>query len=147
MYQADMFNRLPLIKMEFNEPGIYYKEIEDKNVVFEVARESFSNLWKLTKPGDSFSLAHPKGHYFGETKLHPDNICPTIIANSHGSYLWHYSNCRVTTTNENCKIGTFPLDYNFQNNKPKYLIGMSVPPVMTAQVASRVYEQWLSKIS
>ena len=41
------------------------------------------------------------------------------------------------------KIGTYPIDYNFQGNKPQYLIGMSVPPVMTAQVATRVFEQWL----
>jgi DNA (cytosine-5)-methyltransferase 1 len=32
------------------------------------------------------------------------------------------------------------------SNKPGYLIGMSVPPVMTAQIAKQVYEQWLSKI-
>lgn len=27
-----------------------------------------------------------------------------------------------------------------------YICGMSVPPVMMAQVATRVYEQWLSKL-
>jgi DNA (cytosine-5)-methyltransferase 1 len=45
-----------------------------------------------------------------------------------------------------CKIGTFPLDYNFIKNKPIYVIGMSVPPVMTAQIATRIYDQWLAKI-
>jgi hypothetical protein len=29
--------------------------------------------------------------------------------------------------------------------KAKYLIGMSVPPVMVAQVASNIYQQWISK--
>lgn len=28
------------------------------------------------------------------------------------------------------------------NHNPKYLIGMSVPPVMTAQVAHQIYLQW-----
>ena len=44
--------------------------------------------------------------------------------------------------------GTYPLDYNFTefNTNPVYLIGMSVPPVMTAQIAKQVYEQWLSKL-
>ncbi len=41
--------------------------------------------------------------------------------------------------------GSYPMDYNFKKIEPKYLIGMSVPPVMTAQVAHQIYLQWLSK--
>ena len=48
--------------------------------------------------------------------------------------------------NEFCKIGSYPLDYNFGKLKPHYLIGMSVPPVMTAQIATEVFNQWISKI-
>ena len=36
--------------------------------------------------------------------------------------------------------------YNFKEINPKYLIGMSVPPVMTAQIANQIWIQWLSKI-
>jgi DNA (cytosine-5)-methyltransferase 1 len=43
-------------------------------------------------------------------------------------------------------IGTYPLDYDFQDVEPKYLIGMSVPPVMTAQIANQIKIQWLDKI-
>ena len=42
--------------------------------------------------------------------------------------------------------GTYPKDYNFLKLKPEYLIGMSVPPVMTAQISTKIYEQWLSKL-
>ncbi len=42
-------------------------------------------------------------------------------------------------------IGSYPLDYDFQGDNV-YMIGMSVPPVMTAQVATRIYEQWLVRI-
>ena len=55
----------------------------------------------------------------------------------------HHSEDGYLTDNEYIKIGTFPLDYNFKNIEPKYLIGMSVPPVMTAQVAYQIYLQWL----
>ena len=41
---------------------------------------------------------------------------------------------------------TFPEDYNFLDIDLYYLIGMSVPPVMTAQIAKQVYEQWLKNI-
>ena len=42
-----------------------------------------------------------------------------------------------------CQIGAYPIDYNFKKVEPKYLIGMSVPPVMTAQIAHEIYLQWL----
>ena len=48
--------------------------------------------------------------------------------------------------NENTSGQTYPKDYNFLNMPYLYLLGMSVPPVMTAQIAKQVYEQWLSKI-
>ena len=46
-----------------------------------------------------------------------------------------------------CKAGSYALDYNFLGNKvPQYLIGMSVPPVMTAQIATEIYNQWLNHL-
>ena len=43
-------------------------------------------------------------------------------------------------------LSTFPLDYDPEPHNISYLCGMSVPPVMTAQIATEIYEQWLSKI-
>ena len=46
--------------------------------------------------------------------------------------------------------GTFPLDYDFKTNSEsgaKYMIGMSVPPIMTARIADEIYDQWLSKLN
>ena len=146
MEQIDMFTVLPKLKLEFDEPEIAYKDIEDIDAVLPEVRKSFADLWINTKPGCNFGDAHPKGHYFGEYKQHPDNVCNTIVANTNGSLLWHYEKLRPLNDYEYKLIGSYPLDYNFQTNKPKYLIGMSVPPVMTAQIAKQVYEQWLSKI-
>ena len=47
---------------------------------------------------------------------------------------------------ELCQIGSYPLDYDFNGNAFDYLIGMSVPPVMIAQISTQIYEQWLLKI-
>jgi site-specific DNA-cytosine methylase len=42
-------------------------------------------------------------------------------------------------------IGSFPDDYQAKTDKiGKYMIGMSVPPRMTEQVAKAVIEQWLT---
>jgi DNA (cytosine-5)-methyltransferase 1 len=46
-------------------------------------------------------------------------------------------------------IQSFPLDYNFNSeseNQIRYILGMSVPSVMTAHLADRIYNQILSKI-
>ena len=48
--------------------------------------------------------------------------------------------------NEVIQASSFPLDYDFNNNKPHYICGMSVPPLMIANIASEVYKQWLTKI-
>lgn len=47
---------------------------------------------------------------------------------------------------EVCNISTFPQDYHFLNQSPHYICGMSVPPVMMAHVASRIWKYWLSKL-
>ena len=53
---------------------------------------------------------------------------------------------KYTSRAEVCNISSFPSDYDFGNEEPHYICGMSVPPVMMAQIASRVYDLWLSKI-
>ena len=40
-------------------------------------------------------------------------------------------------------IQTFPQDYCFGQESPQYVCGMSVPPVMMANIATEVYRQWL----
>jgi DNA (cytosine-5)-methyltransferase 1 len=55
-----------------------------------------------------------------------------------------YTQKRTMTKGELCKCGTFPQDYDFKKSKPAYLIGMSVPPVMKAKIAERIYNQWLN---
>ena len=72
-----------------------------------------------------------------------NEVNKTIIAGDN-TILFDYP--RLVNKDELSKIGSYPLDYNFLKLRPEYLIGMSVPPVMTAQVATNIYEQWLTKI-
>ena len=41
----------------------------------------------------------------------------------------------------NCQ--TFPQDYDFMDQSAQYVCGMSVPPVMMANVAAEIYGQLL----
>lgn len=59
-------------------------------------------------------------------------------------YRWTLADANFTQ--DKGKVSSFPTDYDFGNQKPHYVCVMSVPPIMMAQVASRIYEQWLSKI-
>jgi DNA (cytosine-5)-methyltransferase 1 len=144
MEQIDMFQTAPKLNLEFNERIINYGEIRQKKGEGKTKiGDATLKYWRLTPPGEYLSFAHPKGSYFNEYKLHPLKVVPTIRGKC---FPFDYLDERKLYTNEGCLAGSFPLDYNFKKILPSYLIGMSVPPVMTAQIAIRIYEQWLSKI-
>ena len=72
--------------------------------------------------------------------LYKNKVANTVTA---GDMCVLFDIKRTRNKRELLKCGSYPKDYNFLNNKPKYLIGMSVPPVMTAQIANNIYNQWL----
>lgn len=45
---------------------------------------------------------------------------------------------------EMIRAQTFPHDYNFLDQQIQYVLGMSVPPVMLAQIARQIYMQWFA---
>jgi len=81
---------------------------------------------------------------FFSHKLTYKNQVPLTITGEDKVIIWGES--RYRNFHEVMRCGSFPMDYDFQGSKPEYLIGMSVPPVMTAQIATRIYEQWLTKL-
>lgn len=142
----DLFTIAPELNLEFNEPEIPYKEIEQ-----EFREEKGKHIpagilpyWEKIEPGRSCADVHEKGHYFQELKLDPNRALPTLRAGSNSYY--HYETPRRLFDDELKLGGSYPMDYNFVTNQVIYLVGMSVPPVMAAQIAKQVYEQWLSKI-
>ena len=142
---SDLFETEPSLNLTFDEDVIPFKKIEDKNDLSTKNNSVTSTFWNKTKQGTSFSTVHPKGFFFNENKTHPEKALKTICGDPHhGS--WHYNIKRLLNKKELCLGGTFPLDYDFLTIKPKYLIGMSVPPVMIAQIADRIYNQWLIKL-
>lgn len=145
LYYKDMFTCIPKLELDFNEPDIPFGEIRQ-----EIGNEDaiglskmLSHYWKLTPAGQGMDYAHPKGSYFNEVLAHPEKVLPTIRANG---LPYDYEVERTLFRDECVKAGTFPMDYNFHKVKPEYLIGMSVPPVMSAQIAHQLYLQWFSKL-
>lgn len=133
---------LPKLKLEFNEKSISYGEFEDDNFENKIANCDLQ-YYDICKQGNSIASVHPKGNRFNSIKLSKNGIVNTIAS---GSELYHYEKKKALSNNELKMCGTYPLDYNFKSIEPKYLIGMSVPPVMTAQIANQIKIQWLDKI-
>ena len=134
--------KLPKLKLEFNEKAIPYSDFEDDNYENKIANCDLQ-YYDICKQGNSIASVHPKGNRFNSIKLSKNNVVNTIAS---GSELYHYEKKKALSNNELKQCGSYPLDYNFKKIEPKYLIGMSVPPVMTAQISHQIYLQWLSKI-
>lgn len=144
----DMFTEIPKIEMKFKEKEITFKEVF-KDYTDRELSSHYMEFWNIRKPGDldfSFSserMGKNKNAQFGYKYLYMDKVANTIIA---GENCVLFDFPRFRNYDELCECGSFPKDYNFLQLKTQYLIGMSVPPVMTAQIASNIHEQWLSKL-
>jgi DNA (cytosine-5)-methyltransferase 1 len=108
------------------------------------------NVWKHRQPADK-SYADVNVRLTGKTSnfnsifIHDYDVCNTIAA-SNGNSLALVSCSRFMSVRELKCCGTFPQDYDFMDAHPKYVIGMSVPPVMTARIAEQIQWQWLDKL-
>ena len=148
LYWQDMFTKLPKIIMQFNENEIPFKNIEsfNENPLFKNPAPCHKKYWDKCKPGENNGIYHPKGSLRDTYKIDPNKPLKTITANpskGRGGAL-HYNKFRMLTKSEVLKAQTFPLDYECKD--PYYICGMSVPPIMTAQISTNIYNQWLSKI-
>lgn len=132
--------QFPKLELRFNEISIPFKEVESTDKGKLITGEMLP-LWLICKEGKSLSTVHQKGNYFGSFKVSPNKTPNTVIAST-SSPLLHYKYPNYISKKEICQIGSYPLDYNFKRIDPKYLIGMSVPPIMTAQIATEINNQW-----
>ena len=102
-------------------------------------------FWSLAKPGESFSKYHPKGSRFGQKKVHPGHPCGTLTTKADSFF--HWSEKRALSKYEWQMIGSYPLDYIFKSqSSAKYMIGMSVPPLMMHKISEQIYNQWFKSL-
>jgi DNA (cytosine-5)-methyltransferase 1 len=122
LHFTDMFTEVPKLELNFKEP-----KIPIKHFAKGVAKKETQNYSESR---------------FGDVMLDlnkPSNTIATDI-----NRYWLDENTLIDKDTVSL-IGSYPLDYNHLDfNNPQYLIGMSVPPVMTAQIANQIYKQWLS---
>lgn len=144
----NLFEQRPFIEMNFNETDIPIKEFTDYKGK-EISSPVLRKLWDNRKFGDidqssANNRLFGKLSNFGQSYVYQDDVCCTLTAKE--SSIIHFDKPLFLSNSEVCCVSTFPLDYNFKSISPHYIAGMSVPPVMMAQIANNVYEQWLCKM-
>lgn len=142
----------PLLELRFNEKAILFKEIKEKNCkskeCFQFPKSEKERL-DLIQYGDRDLVnadkkirGNDKNAFFNQTLIYNDKVMGTITGQEK-SFVFDE---KRRLSNKECQLASsYPLDYNFKKVEPKYLIGMSVPPVMTAQIAHQIYLQWFLK--
>ncbi len=122
------------IDLSFNEKHVTLREISDEEIKTGYLTPMYQKYWEEAK------IEQPVGKFMARRKLSYDNVPRTATA-SHVNY--HPKYPRELTMKEQLKVSSWPEDYDFCGLKPHYIMGMSVPPVMMANVAHEIYEQLL----
>jgi DNA (cytosine-5)-methyltransferase 1 len=144
MEQVDMFQTAPKLDLTFNEPPINFRKIYDGKgkPITDYKLKAWKHR-KITDKGiaDSKKHAGMKVSDFNHVYLFMDKVMPTITGKAEHAMSLFNEPIKPSDT-ELRKGGSYPLDYKYDNIG--YLVGMSVPPVMTANIATEIYTQWLS---
>lgn len=123
MRQVDMFTELPFIDMNFTD-----SEIPVKHFIKGIKKRDTQNYSETR---------------FGDIMVNIESTINTITTDINRYWL----NEETLIDDESLRLcGSFPLDYDFLNQNSQYVIGMSVPPVMMARIASEISNQWLQNI-
>jgi DNA (cytosine-5)-methyltransferase 1 len=144
---TDLFGERPYLDLEFNEKPIPFKEVY-KQGIYDSKHSKEGKIyewWKIRKPsdnsfGDCSERYNGKGSCFSVVFFHKNKVAPTLTRRDRTIL---YDEFRGVNNIEASLVSSFPLDYNYLKSNPTYIMGMSVPPLMTAKIAQRVKEAWL----
>jgi DNA (cytosine-5)-methyltransferase 1 len=142
---VDMFNPLPWIDMVFKEKEIPFKNVKSeghRKPILPAIVDAYEYCIKHKTPDFAQYFENIKGKrkYFNTRLIFEARVCDTIKGDC--THVIEGEAAFINST-EVKKAGSYPIDYDFKMNKTDYLVGMSVPPLMTAQIATRIKEYWL----
>lgn len=148
LMMQSLFNDVPKLDLDFKETPIMFSDVV-AGVGREIKSKEMRKRWESRLPtddnfGDVTTRLYGRQLTFNTKFAFLDRVCHTLTGKENSTV--HYDKPFYLSTQEVTTIATFPQDYNFAGNKPHYVCGMSVPPVMMANVANNIYEQWLSKL-
>lgn len=137
---------LPKLKLKFNEKTILFGDVRSAKGSDKISNERKKLLSKAIKTDTNISnineRLYNKVSGFNAGIIHDEQVKGTITSTEID---YRYFDKMQLSKEDYIICGTYPLDYNFKKIEPKYLIGMSVPPVMTAQIANQIAIQWFNQ--
>jgi DNA (cytosine-5)-methyltransferase 1 len=139
--------RFERLVFDFNEETIPFGKVKEIGVKDEkyIPSKLSEKYWQQSMQGFSLSKVHPTGSWYNHCRLSDLDPCVTLMGDGKFKIL-HSTECRRLTVKEWQLIGSYPLDYNHGKVVgAEYLIGMSVPPIMAAQIANQIAIQWFGK--
>lgn len=142
-----LFEKNVKFNLEFNEEPILFKEITTNETDRRLTGKLLQ-MWQKRKFGD-IDLSYPymreenKCALFNNKFIYDEKVANTLTANDNCILFWEP---RYRNNTEVILCSSFPLDYDFLDQQPYYICGMSVPPLMIAKISTRLYEQFLSKL-
>lgn len=139
---------LPRLSLDFQEPVIPFGEIEDKDYNgkdYDLG-PICQTYWRALRPSDTHlsdgaARSRSKTSRFSIGIADRSAVLPTICTNP--PCLRHKP--RYLTDSEVVWGGAFPADYKFNGLRAAYLIGMCVPPIMTANIAYEINRQMFER--
>ena len=136
---------LPKLRLAFQEAPIYFGEVRsEKGRPVDPQTQAYK-LLQLRRPGDKCMgdiNMRWKGKNTGFTvNIVADTDVSCTLTSGGGMYRDY--DAMAFGDMDFVNIQTFPQDYDFGQESPQYVCGMSVPPVMMANIATEVYRQWL----
>jgi DNA (cytosine-5)-methyltransferase 1 len=138
---------LPNLKLNFKENTINVKSAIQDIINEKGIDKSFSTTkkyWEKCKPGKSFSSVHPKGSLFNWYKIGLNNVFPTIAASNTEMFM-RWDRMETFSTNHLKRFNSYPMDYvGKSDSSVRYMIGMSVPPLMIYKIAEQIKKQWFN---
>lgn len=138
---------LPALSLEFREKPILFREVMDCADTERNLSDHQYSLWKHRKPkdkdfGDIKKRLEGRLSMYNNTIFHSNEVAATLTSATGITAL--YDIPRRINRKESILVSSFPEDYDFQNASHLYVLGMSVPPVMMAQLSFEIYRQWFS---
>jgi len=148
---VDLFNQAPTLNLDFKGEKIPFGDVRSEKGK-DYSHTDRGKLIHQAHPQDKcisdINLrVHNKNSGFNSLILHDHEVRGTITA---GEKDWRFHDKMACSDMDYILCGSFPMDYDFSASTSKefakYVIGMSVPPLMTANIAHQIDKQWLSKL-
>lgn len=146
--RKDLAEKVPDLSLRFNILPIPFKAIKSSENTGSWTPHD-ERIWQNRKHGDRnyadvLKRIDNRDSNFHAQFIYDDKVPPTITASS-GSKMTLFSESRKMNHTELIRCQSFPLDYDFGTSAysfVQYVLGMSVPPVMMANLVDEIYRQW-----